>query len=669
MASIRAIANKTVGVTTLIEVTPQPLDETTTEAGAEVAIPLGLQSLLLVVREPNRAFSMIRVGGRLRAFSSMWSRDSWSLGIVKKGLSWKWKTPPPVFKPFRQPQSPHLEEYVQDLLSAGAVEETSSILFQGPLFTVPKKNSVKMRVILDLSTLNQHIECPTFRMTTVRDVKAVIPPHAFTTSIDLKDAYWHIPVKPYYRKFLGFSLGGRKYRFRAMPFGLNIAPRIFTKLTKPILKELRMRAINVLVYLDDWLVWGDSVEECHRATLVVLQTLERRGFLINYGKSRLSPAKVFEWLGIKWDTSEAMLSLPRDKITSLSRDLSAFTRKSLVSRRQVERILGKLQFASLVDPIGKALLKNLNPFFRHLARKGLRDKLFPMPKNLISPLKRWLRPGILAAKVPFRPPPPCMDIYTDASNHGWGIQTSEGHHLQGVWSPGIRHSHINILELVAIYLALKRLPLTVGSHVRIHSDNSTAVNCLNRQGSTRSKPLNSWVLSILHLLNNKNLAISVFHIAGVSNVLADSLSRPDPVSSEWTLDERSFQWMCLQLGTPQVDMFATRYNARVPTFVSPVQDVEAFAINAFTQDWNQWSLVYAYPPTNMILRVLNHMEGFRGTVLLIAPIWPNQNWYPLLLARAKRRLVIPSPKLFQQIGGRTFWAESRAIQNLACWVC
>ena len=54
VASTRAMANKTVGVTTLIEVTPQPQEEITTEVGAEVAIPLGLQSLLLVVREPNR---------------------------------------------------------------------------------------------------------------------------------------------------------------------------------------------------------------------------------------------------------------------------------------------------------------------------------------------------------------------------------------------------------------------------------------------------------------------------------------------------------------------------------------------------------------------------------------------------------------------------------------
>ena len=256
-------------------------------------------------------------------FAKEWSRDAWSHRVVRKGLTWEWSSTPPPFRPFLQQSTPQLDEFVSDLLSAGAIQRTNSLNFQGPLFSVPKKNSTKRRVILDLSTLNKSIFCPTFRMTTLQDVKSLLPVGAFTTSIDLKDAYWHVPVHRHFGKFLGFSINGKKYCFRAMPFGLNVAPRIFTKICRPIVRELRLKGINLLVYLDDWLVWGATEEECREATRVVLDTLMKRGFLVNWEKSRLEPSRIFQWLGVQWDTLSAMMSLPPDKVESVTQDLCA----------------------------------------------------------------------------------------------------------------------------------------------------------------------------------------------------------------------------------------------------------------------------------------------------------------------------------------------------------
>ena len=157
--------------------------------------------------------------------------------------------------------------------SEGPVEKTKCLLFQGPLFSVPKRNTTKRRVILDLSALNKSIACPTFWMTTVEDVRQVLPIGAFSTSIDLKDAYWYIPVHPCSGNTWGFCLGQQNFQFMTLPFGLNLAPRVFTKLCRPILRELRSRGVKVLVYLDDWLMWGNSPEECAQFTDMVLVTL------------------------------------------------------------------------------------------------------------------------------------------------------------------------------------------------------------------------------------------------------------------------------------------------------------------------------------------------------------------------------------------------------------
>ena len=136
-------------------------------------------------------------------------------------------------------------------------------------------------------------------MLTVAWLRQLLPAHSWTCSIDLQDAYWHVPVAPHFRQFLGFRIGQTKYRFRVVPFGLSITPRVFTKLVNIILTSLRRQGINVVAYLDDWLVWGDSPEQCLLAVYHTHKELERRGFLLNLQKSRLTPQQEFDWLGLR----------------------------------------------------------------------------------------------------------------------------------------------------------------------------------------------------------------------------------------------------------------------------------------------------------------------------------------------------------------------------------
>ena len=100
-----------------------------------------------------------------------------------------------------------------------------------------------------------------------------------TFSLDLSVAFYHVPVSPDFRKFLGFRLGTQKYRFRALPFGLNIASWVFTRLTNVIVSCLREKGVWAVAYLDDWLVWADSHQACLNARDVVMLGLDRWGFL------------------------------------------------------------------------------------------------------------------------------------------------------------------------------------------------------------------------------------------------------------------------------------------------------------------------------------------------------------------------------------------------------
>ena len=88
-------------------------------------------------------------------------------------------------------------------------------------------------------------------MLTIVQVRTLLPRGVVTCSIDLTDGHWHIPIARHLIPYLGFRLGTQAYAFKAMPFGLNIAPRIFTKLADSIVQVLRSQQILVAAYLDD----------------------------------------------------------------------------------------------------------------------------------------------------------------------------------------------------------------------------------------------------------------------------------------------------------------------------------------------------------------------------------------------------------------------------------
>jgi hypothetical protein len=91
--------------------------------------------------------------------------------------------------------------------------------FYSRLFIVPKKTG-GMRPVIDLSILNTYLVVPHFKMETNRSIRASILPGMWTTSLDLSDAYFHIPICHSYRRYIRFVWDNRVYQFRALPFGI-----------------------------------------------------------------------------------------------------------------------------------------------------------------------------------------------------------------------------------------------------------------------------------------------------------------------------------------------------------------------------------------------------------------------------------------------------------------
>ncbi len=97
-----------------------------------------------------------------------------------------------------------------------------------------------------------------FKMITLRQILSHIRPGDWCISVDLKDAYFHIQVAPRHRRFLRFAFEGIAYQFTVLPFGLCLAPRMFTKCMGAALTPLNQNGMRVLNYLNDWLVLAQS---------------------------------------------------------------------------------------------------------------------------------------------------------------------------------------------------------------------------------------------------------------------------------------------------------------------------------------------------------------------------------------------------------------------------
>ena len=253
-----------------------------------------------------------KVGGRLRRFAGAWESDRWAHSIVGHGLKWRWLARPRLSSMRPQRASPVLVDYVKQMLDKGVVVPFEGLGVQNHLFSRPKKGTDKLRVILNVKHLNTMIPCPSFKMVTPRDIRLHLPQEAWLTSVDPKDAYWHVPIAESYQKYLAFSLpmggGPNSFAFRAMPFGLSIAPRIFTKLCAVLVRTLKERGVEVFAYLDDWLIIARTEKESRAVTARVTRLLTKVGFVINEEKSHLIPTQKIEWIGWIWDTRNLTLS-------------------------------------------------------------------------------------------------------------------------------------------------------------------------------------------------------------------------------------------------------------------------------------------------------------------------------------------------------------------------
>ena len=202
-----------------------------------------------------------------------------------------------------------------------------------------------------------------------------------------------------------------------------------------------------------------------------------------------------------------------------------------------------------------------------------------------------------------------LEICTDASLEGWGAHKGEKT-AGGCWTDQEKESHINVLELKAIWFGLKSLCEESHKHVQVLTDNTTALAYVKHMGGVKPEECNVLSRHIWDWCEEREIWLSIAHIPGVLNTLADFKSRHFVDNTEWQLSDKIWGKICNAFGTPEVNLFASRINAKISKYMSWGPDPDACVIDAFTCSWTDY-FAYAFPPFSLIGRVLQkaHVDG------------------------------------------------------------
>ena len=542
-----------------------------------------------------------------------------------------------------------IEKIVERYLKIGACSrcEKEEGDFISTVFLVPKKEGGN-RLVINLKPLNKFIHCQKFKIEDYRCVRNMLSRNDYLCKIDIKDAYFMIEVHEKDRKFLKFRYEGELVKFNVLPFGLNIAPRVFTKLLKPVMSILRAQGFLSVIFIDDILVFAGSSVKCIENVTATCKLLRRLGFIINEEKSVLVPQQELQYLGFVFNTQKMSISLPSSKRCKIISEI----RKTFLSQNltilKLAELQGLLVSACPAVPYGQLYTRRLAIFIRDALALGNND--YSSSAHLVSEVSTdltWWLNNIKKSEMFIRPDLYSAVIFTDASLTGWGakIECKDSIKIaRGRWTIEEKAFSINVLELLAIERALLSLANDrEKEQILLRVDNTTAIAYINRFGGCHSQSLYEIGKRIWKWCEERSLWLYASYIKSAENKDADFQSRILDDNTEWKLNNIIFGKICENFGTPDIDLFASNENKQCDKFVSWFPCPFNFAVDAFTLDWGTLGF-YAFPPFSLIPRVLRKICHDKAKGILIVPFWHSQIWYPKFVAMCQSEIIIFGPE-------------------------
>ena len=351
---------------------------------------------------PKRHHEAIR--SMLKNHEKIWLGELGEISVTEHSIDLKTGSRPFKSAPYRTaPKARELEETeLKKQLDAGIIERAQSE-WAAPVLFVPKKDG-KLRFCVDYRKLNEMTVKDSYPLPRMEDCIDSLGDAVIFSTLDANSGYWQMKIRKEDRSKTAFVTHSGVFQYLRKPFGLTNAPASFQRALDQILQKYKWK--TCLIYLDDIIIYSNSIEEHIRHVDEILTALGEASVTLNIEKCKFF-TKTVEYLGhiIKPGT----LEVDSANTQSLRQAGPPTTRTGLKSFLGLCNVYRKFirNFSKTAGPLNELLKKNSPDKFE------LNEKQIEAFRTLIDQV---LSPTVLA--LPRKDLPFSLD--TDASNYGIG---------------------------------------------------------------------------------------------------------------------------------------------------------------------------------------------------------------------------------------------------------
>ena len=233
-----------------------------------------------------------RLATKLAERANVFSLEEWDSGLAK-GVTHhiRLRDARPFRERSRRIAPADIEDvrrHLQELLAAGIIKESQSP-YASPIVIVRKKSG-KVRMCIDYRLLNSRTVPDQYTMPCIDDVLDCLTGSKWFSVLDLRSGYYQVEMSEADKEKTAFICPLGFFQFERMPQGITGAPATFQRLMEKAVGDMNL--LQVLVYLDDLIVFGRTLEEHEERLLKVLDRLEECGLKLSIDKCQFCQPQV-----------------------------------------------------------------------------------------------------------------------------------------------------------------------------------------------------------------------------------------------------------------------------------------------------------------------------------------------------------------------------------------